>query len=180
MTFWAFFNSKTNREKWEIEKEFIRERNEQKLELERRRKEIDLLTAEKRAAVERARLDYQLREEEERLKEDFAEEIDDDDDGNDSEMMKILAPAIAKFINPNQSQPAAVFKSDDDAYKPPNPPAMVELSDDEINTIYQATDKKYIAMARIMPDDKIKSFLLSRYPNLSDDTIKRAILRIKR
>lgn len=173
------FNSRQNAEKWELEKEFLREKNDQKLELERRRKEIELLTAEKRAALERARLEYQLREEEERLKEDFAEEIDDDD-GEDSEMMKILAPAIAKFINPNQSQPAAVFKSDDDAYKPPNPPAMVELSDDEINTIYQATDKKYIAMARIMPDDKIKSFLLSRYPNLSDDTIKRAILRIKR
>jgi len=180
---WFDWIGRQSREKWELEKEFLRERHDQKLDLERRRKEIDLLTAEKRSQLERARLDYQIKSEEEKLKEDF-EDFEDEtlDDGDDSQEMKLLAPFLTKILNKNTA-PVGDDSSRNTATPPTTqqaaPPGLT-FTDEELDEIYKSTPDQYKKLAKLMTDEQIKKFIRSRYPAITDECLSRACIRIKR
>lgn len=183
MGFFNFFragSAEFDKKREEQKLEFEREKHEQRLELERRRKEIDILTAEKRAALERARLDYQIKDEERKIKEDFEDYIEDDDD-EDSAETKLLYPLLANILSKNNAPVGDNSKKDIET--PPNiqaAPAELSLSDEEIDEIIKASPPQYIKAARLMSDEQIKKLIRGRYPTISEDTLARACARIKR
>jgi len=169
--------------KEELELEFMKERHEQKLDLDRRKKEIDLIVAEKRAELERERLEYQIQEQKSRLQEAMADEYDENDEHEqDSPEMRLIAPIVANLLNKNTQSNLSINNSKEQSTLSPKieGSGLVSYTDEEIEAIYQNADKKYITMARGMPDSVIATFIKQKIPNIDEDTLKRAIVRVKR
>lgn len=177
MGFFDLFNPH-GAEKWELEKEFMRERHEQKLDLERRKVEARISVEEKKAELERARLDYQLRDEQEKLKEDF-EPIIDEESEEDSPMMKMLAPIAAKLLN-NNAQPPTPTSSESLNPVETLKTQAVSFSDEEIDIIYKELPDAYKKIAKTLPDEEIRKFIKRRYPTITEECLIRASARTKR
>lgn len=179
MAFWDFFTGHAT-EKWEIEKEFLKERNEQRLDIERRRKELRLTTDEKREELERKKLDYMIKEQDMRMQEDFMP-VEEETDEQDSAEMKVLAPMLARFLNP-QATSSSESVSSSQSINPTNP-TMIHLTDAEIDELYQSTkmqQPKLVESAKGMPIELLKGMIRQQYPALDDDSVNRAAIRIKR
>ncbi len=168
------------REKWTIEQQHLKDKAELKLEFERRKKELEIGIAEKRQELERSRLDYQIREQQERFKEQFEEYDDEETQPTELEM---LAPFLTEILNKNKVQSQTAGGSNGSSQKtldtPIIPPA-VSFNDDEIDEIYKALPQVYRSVAKQLSDDQIKNFVRSKYPTITEDCLNRAILRIKK
>jgi len=170
------FIGRRAREKFALEQEFLREKHEQKLDLERRKKEIDLITAEKRAELERMRLEYQIKEQQIRIREDFDEDYDESDE--DSAEMKLLAPLLTNFLNNNQ-KPAEINSIRTEHTQTQNSSNSGAVSDLELLEIWDKTPEKYKIAARMMTDEQIKEVIKKQLPLADNDTLTRALKIIR-
>lgn len=179
MSWWTIF--KKNDWRSELEKEYQREKNEIRLDAERRRKEIELTVKEKRSQLEAQRLEYEIQRARAELDEALGvgEALDEIEGDSDSEAIKMGMDILDRFKG--YAQPPA--NSTPENYSPQIStvtPAGIHYTDEEIETIYQAADKSFIAAAKAMPAALVEKFIKQKIPNIDEDTLKRAIARVKR
>lgn len=166
-------------EKWIIEQDFLRERNEQKLEMEREKHDLKLSVAKKQSQLEICRLDYQIRDEQEKLKEDFDSTDDEEDGEGDNPMLKIFGPVVANMMNSNR--PAQT--PSENLLNPSTPntiPDGVSFTDDELNEIYKAIPTPYKQIAKTMSEQQIAEFIKGKYPKITQECLNRAVMRVKK
>jgi len=177
MSIWALFSNK-NREfeqkKQDLELNFIRERNEQDLELKRRKKELWLRVDEKKAQLDEELLNYKIEEARAKLEEALGyDEGDEESEGNAADNM--LLQLGTKLLSANSPHPSES--------EPPKTQiqetSKQSLSDEEIKIIWQTLPADKKALARIASDSQKREFLIKNYPNIDLDSIDRAIKLIK-
>ena len=178
MGFLGLFSSDARRreqqlEKWELEKQFLQDKHEAKLRYEERRKDVEFLQIQKKAELENIKLDYEIRKHQQLIEEDFGEEIDEAEPQEDKLLSNIFSQIMS---NQNKQQSLDTFNAPGLANDFQNSPvADSQMSDREINNLIDNVDKKYIDMARKMPNSVIKSFIKKQYPDIDEQTINRAI-----
>ena len=184
MGFWSFLKvaekkEQREAEKWDLEKEFLREKQEAKLEYEKRRKDIEFITIEKRQKLEQMKLDYEIANQEAMIEEDFGEETEGELAGNSED--QLLSQILTKIIDKNSNNNPIVSSSSEDQYYAHTPTITqsIDLSDEEINNIIDNLDPKYLKMAKIMSSGQIKSFIKNKYPTISEKSLNRGLIILK-
>lgn len=168
------------REREQIELEYLRERNEIRLDSERKKKDMDLRLKEKRQELDEKLLDYKIRDAEARIDEEFSDQPEGDGSEED-QILKTFAPMITGLTKGNSPHTVAALQQ-------PVQSPTVELSkaatltftDDEIEEIYKTLPPEYKKIARSAPDPLIRKFVLDRYPAIAEECLNRMILRVKR
>lgn len=90
---------------------------------------------------------------------------DDDEEEEDDSLTKMLLPILmAGKQQPQQQQTT---------------PVQVNLTDDEIKNIIAQVPKKYLKLAKKMDNSTIEKYIRMQQPNVSQDTINRAISMVK-
>jgi len=90
----------------------------------------------------------------------------------------ILMPILKKILkeggDTSSINPTSVIT-------PPSPPTpkVYDLSDEELRKIKQRIPRKYLRIAKKMEDDELKIFIEGQLPNVTPETVNRAIQVIK-
>jgi len=102
------------------------------------------------------------------------EEEEDNDQSIDNMLINTL---LSKFINlqANNHQGGEISQ----IQEIPTTSGEISLSDPQIDETIQAIPRKYLKMARIMPDDTLRGFI-NKQGNFSEETIKRAIAKLRK
>ena len=167
-------------QRFELERAFIQEKQEQRLEFEKRKREIELSTIEKRAELEKAKLEYDIKDHQARIQEDFGDDEEEESDSSDiNNMMAGLLGGILTKSDPQQAQKLEQQTTLQTPVMASETSGLVEFSDEEIKIILSSIDKKYLKMAKLMPDSTIKQLIKSKYANISEDSLNRAIVIVK-
>lgn len=185
MGFLSLFRSEEKRrqhdiEKWELERQFLADKHEAKLEYEKRRKDLEFITLQKRADLENLKLDYEIREAQAQIAEDFDGSDDDDETPQED---KLLSNIFSQIMASKQQPPQQIINDFNPGMTEPNtsnpPGAALDLSDQDINNILDGIDQKYLKMAQKMPDGMIKAYIKKQYPQVDDKTLIRAIIILR-
>jgi hypothetical protein len=180
MGLWKFLNRRSD-EKAQIELDFLREKAEIKLQHERERRDLELSLKRKKQELDEKIIDYKIREQEERMKEDFEDLYQSDDDDEETDpSLKMFAPMIAQMLKTNSPQNVTpsvevVTKAD---LSPPKADG-VTFTDEEINDIYKSLPAIYKKVARSMTDQQIIEFIKEKYPAITQECLNRMILKVK-
>jgi hypothetical protein len=112
---------------------------------------------------------------------DFEDDEDDDDGVNPADAVmnpdRLLMGLLNKILSKPSLTPPSVA-----AAVPPSPPAQtakISYTDDQIRQFKKQIPTSYQKQIFKMPDDEIVSALLDRFPDLDNDTIKRAVPILK-
>lgn len=103
----------------------------------------------------------------------YAEDEDEDEDKGGDFTDDLLKSVLPMFLG-NRQIPTA------DAAANPPVSSAVELSDEEIQTTLQQFGIKEIKFFRKFPESMQRKLIQSRFPNLSESTIERAISHLKK
>lgn len=168
--------------KLEIEKDYLQQKNEQKLDFEKRKREIELGTLEKKAELERLKLDYQIKEEQTAIIEDFSEDdsgFSEENEGSEENML--LNTILSKVITSNSPPGINSLENQSSKNNPTfeQPGGELELSDDEIKIILDKIEPSYLKMAKSLPSETLKKLVKSKYPQINNSSLERAILILK-
>ena len=131
---------------------------------------------------EMRRMEMEMRRlEMKRQLEEMKEELyGDEEEETDSPEMQLLAPIVAGMLNKSQKpNPQIQSEKISPIQNPANSEGKAHFSDEEIEQIYQAADKRYTSMAKGMPDSLVATFIKQKVPNIDDDSLQRAIKRVK-
>jgi len=102
-----------------------------------------------------------------------AELYEDDDEETDNNEMSMLMPLIMGLLNKNApvaQEPQGI---------PASQVAKTQYTDEEIRDIITKLPRKYIKIARSMPEGTVRKLIVSHMPSVSDDTIERALIILK-
>lgn len=134
--------------------------------------EVKRLKAEQRKlqaemALERQKLEFEKQKFELESLRDELYGDDEEDEQEGSSLDKMLVPILmGAFVK----QPAPPVDS-----TPVASVQKVQYTDDEIREILKQVPKHYIKLAQKMDDTTVRKFLYAQQPNVSDDTIERAL-----
>jgi len=171
MGFFDIFKSKFDEELKQIRLDNEREKLETKREFERRKQDIELKTRERREQLEQTILDYKIKDQETRILEEFGDEEPELQEEN-SPINNMLMGVAQKFLNPAQQAPPL---NNSPPFTPPQQPALVDFTEEEIKAMIAEVPKQYLKMAKFMTDEQIADFIRGKYKNISEDSIKRGI-----
>jgi hypothetical protein len=119
--------------------------------------------------LEMEKLEYQARLQE--LREELFPQ-EEEEEAPQSPEMAILMSLMQGFISKSNipPQPQNITPATKD---------KIVLTDDEIKAQISQIPSKYLKMAKVMPKEQIKSYILNINPDLSDETIDKAIAYVK-
>jgi len=181
MSAWALFKRKEKAEKAE-KYTFSDEDRESSLELRKIRAERKKVLEEIRLEKEKAQLKKVQLE-----LEDFYADEEEEETPAASNMEDVLLMQLLQNLGGNgqaQAAPgaspfAATHTNPPTEVQPPAAPVLQNMNDDEITAFINQFDRKQIRMARVMPENVLRTMISQRLP-VDEDTINRAINIIKK
>lgn len=172
-----------SRETQREQAQFLREKMRVELDTERLRNEQ--IRQQMQAEIEERRLDIEIRklQKEKQLNDlrDSMADDDEDDDGVDpaDDMFGGLIAAVLKHThNPGASSTAAPGPTHP-SVSPTTPAQGVVLSDDDIRAKWSLVPNSQKALARALPDEKLREHLIQMQPDISQQSLQRAIQIIR-
>jgi hypothetical protein len=163
------------------EREFgaeIRAKNKEiKLLKLEREKELEILKYEK----DRLRLKAEINELKDELQPEYEEDEPMQDNQTDNTFNNLLGTVAMAMMQKNQPQHTNNLQSSN----PPqtnsknNDDGKLSLNDEQLKDIISEIPKKYLILAKTMPDDTIKQYIRGKYPELDEETINRGIKIVK-
>jgi hypothetical protein len=174
MALFGLIKTDFERKKEELELQYLKDKNEQELDLKRRKKELFLRVDEKKAQLEEEILNYKIEEQRAKLEEALGDDEEELETGNAADNM--LLQLGSKLLSTNSPQNSSVSA--------PIVTQNVEISkqtltDEEIKALWDSLPADKKAIARIASDSQVKDYLNKNYPAIDDETIIRAIKLIK-
>lgn len=139
------------------------ERRKMNTEYENRRKELELAKME---------LEYELKMK--KLEAEIAEYADEDEPDDIDGMFKTF---ITQSLNKRTVQGAAIVPHQTDI-SPPNP-ARVSISNEQFKEYWDSLGGIKQKIAKMMSDDQLKGLIVSKIPNIDDDSLNRAIFMVR-
>jgi len=103
------------------------------------------------------------------LTDDDEDEDFDTEDSADALLVKLLQPILQRGTHP--VSPAAGSP----ATPSPGAAAQIHLMDDQLREIWNNQPVHIRSAAKVSSDERIEEVILSRYPNIDEDTLNRAI-----
>lgn len=148
--------------------------------LEITKMQLDCDATIQKMQLDRMQFEKQLRE--------WKDEITGDDQAPDGQMsltdlMTLMqsaqqtTPAPQQPLSTSQTQPVSDQSTPPDGERSPTVEdlAPVEMTDEQIRAIIKEQDKKYIKIAKIMPDQLIMDKIAQQFPTLSERSMLRAV-----
>ena len=145
-----------------------------RLKAEQRRVMAEMSLARQKMELDR------LRWEQQKLRDEMDDEDDDEDEDSDDDsqanalLLGILAPILSSRGAP--TDPAATNNIQG---VPVSAVREVNFTDDEIRQLLSEMPKTQLKIAKKLDDSTIEKFILSKQPNVSHDTVSRAIRILK-
>jgi len=174
MALFGLIKTDFERKKEELELQYLKDKNEQELDLKRRKKELFLRVDEKKAQLEEEILNYKIEEQRAKLDEALGDDDEEIDTGNAADNM--LLQLGSKLLSTNSPQNSPVSA--------PTVTQNVEISkqtltDEEIKAIWESLPADKKAIARIATESQVKDYLHKNFPNIDDESINRGVKLIK-
>lgn len=144
-----------------------------------------LKTIQRQQELERVKLDYQIKEQQCKIDEEFSdypdgfeEAIEEHTEDVPSWLAPYVAPLLGKLLNQGQGPtPPPTINSSSGSNTSGDGP--LTLNDDELRAIVQAMDPMQRKQAQKMEDGQIKSLVRMKYPKITDECLERAIKILK-
>ncbi|NTW33421.1 MAG: hypothetical protein HGB12_12505, partial [Bacteroidetes bacterium] len=110
------------------------------------------------------------------------EDYETDTDSTTNELIKLFAPMIAsKFTkSPNSVSPTMAETITSTQIPNTQPTEKQNISDENLMQIWQNTPMMAKTFAKKSSDENLENMLRAQMPNVSDDTVKRAIAIIRK
>lgn len=161
---------------------FSDEDREYSHEINQKKKEIKMLMLEREAELHRLKIEKQkleLQQELEELKGVYDDVEEASEDNDIMKMITALAPLLLK--NQNQTVAPVVSPPNNSETSSPQPvqAQQLDLSDEQLNQIWKNTPFAAKMMAKKMDDKTLEMYIKQQMPNVSTDTIARALKIIK-
>jgi hypothetical protein len=154
----------------------LQEREVLKADYELQKLKTDLEMKQQELEMRKLEFQKDMREWKEELKGDN----DESDELGIKDLIGLISGALQKGNNPSpaHTQSAGVVNADPpivtpapDQDKPP-----LDLTDEQIKAMIGEIDKKYLKIAKSMPDNLLFDQIADKFPTVSDETIERAIV----
>ena len=168
-----------------VEKE--EEEEKYKLTVEDRKLSLEKRRANRALKQREAELEYQQKMLElDDLEEEIAAAKSERGANTDGDALTVLVSALVPYIpaimekltGKQLSSQTLTPQMPDDTTQDPNL-GKIDLSDDEVEALYKE-NKKYAKLARGMSDDNLKAMILQYAPNLSEASLDKIVLRVKK
>jgi hypothetical protein len=142
---------------------------DRELSLEKRKVNAQLKKTQQEIEIAKAKL--QLQELKDELY-DYSDSEEEEEEPEKFNAESILITALLPLLT-GQKQTSTPENN------VPISPQKIDLSDETIEQLY-IQYKPYMKLARKLKDEELKQFLLNKEPNLSDESLKKILARVRR